>query len=142
MALIIDISLLAVLLVIVKLILGQIFEFELQGMVLDPSGHAFDRLTNRYDLIWLVLVLLLPLIYAVTTEIGRKAATFGKRLVGLNVVSAGGNRSGPFRVVARNLAKVISAAPCFLGFALVIFPGKRALHDLLTGSRVVHRSQK
>lgn len=53
--------------------------------------------------------------------------------------AAGGNRPGPFRVVARNLAKVISATPCFLGFALIIFPGKRALHDLLTGSRVVHR---
>jgi len=137
-ALVIDVALLSVLLVIVKLILGLVFELELQGMVLDPAGQAFDRLTNRYDLIWFLLVLLLPLAYAVLTEMSGRAATLGKRLVGIAVSSARGTRAGPLRVLARNLIKPISAAPCWIGFAMAILPGKRALHDLLTGSRVIH----
>jgi len=83
----------------------------------------------------------IPTIDASRRDFSVRAATFGKRLVGLTVISTAGNRAGPLRVVARNLAKVISAAPCSVGFAMAILPGKRALHDLLTGSRVVHRGR-
>jgi len=72
--------------------------------------------------------------------IGRFAQTPGKRLAGIAVVRKDGGRVLYAQALGRSLSYLASAATVFLGYAAAAFtPGKRALHDFIAGTRVVHR---
>jgi uncharacterized RDD family membrane protein YckC len=61
----------------------------------------------------------------------------GKRALGLVVADEAGHRIGVPRALARQLAKLASAAPLGLGFLLAAFGARhRALHDHLAGTHV------
>ena len=55
--------------------------------------------------IWLLGFFLLRNFYFILMEMGSRAATFGKRIVGLRVVSRGGGRLTADAVIARNLMR-------------------------------------
>jgi len=65
--------------------------------------------------------------------------TPGKMLLGLKVVAAGGGAVSPGRCLFRTLCYLASVLTWGLGFLVAAGPAKRALHDRLSGTRVVWR---
>jgi uncharacterized RDD family membrane protein YckC len=86
----------------------------------------------------LVAYALLGLLYHVGTEAGAWQASPGQRALGLAVVRADGTRASLPRLVVRYVASVLSWLPLNLGHALALAPPHRTLHDLLSGTAVVH----
>jgi uncharacterized RDD family membrane protein YckC len=81
--------------------------------------------------------LVVPVAYFVVAH-GTWGRTAGKALAGVRVVGAAGERIGYPRAIARHFALVLSALPLLLGFLMVAARAdKRALHDLIAGTRVV-----
>ena len=115
-------------------------------------------------IIWLLGFFLLRNFYFILFEMGPRAATFGKRMLGLRVVARGGDRLTADRVIARNLMREIEfyLPLSFLGYNLaegsaggltalagllwtglfVIFPffnqDRLRIGDLLAGTWVVN----
>lgn len=86
------------------------------------------------NIVWMLAYLL----YWPVMESSERQATIGKSLLGIQVTDLGGNRTSFVRALLRNLAKIISAIPLYIGFLLAAFTGrKQALHDMITGCLVV-----
>ncbi len=88
----------------------------------------------------LVWIFILWMYYALG-ESGNTGATMGKLMFGLKVVC---NRTGENiefkQATKRFFAKFVSALILCIGF-LPIFSGKRPLHDVISGTRVIKREQ-
>jgi uncharacterized RDD family membrane protein YckC len=71
---------------------------------------------------------------------GRFGATVGKMAIGARIVMWDGSPIGYQRAAWRWLAARISDLFCFAGYILIALrPDKRALHDLLAGTRVIYK---
>jgi uncharacterized RDD family membrane protein YckC len=104
-------------------------------------GDVGTALLGRWELIARAFDysfgLIVPAAYVVLMH-GTAGRTLGKMLVGVRVVGAAGEPIGYPRALARYLAWFLSALPLLLGFALAAArPDRRALHDLIAGTRVV-----
>ena len=76
-------------------------------------------------------------LYFVAFEASAWQATPGKRMLGLRVQALDGSRPRPARVLARQLGGAASWLTLNIGHALVALrPDRRALHDLIAGTRV------
>jgi len=65
-------------------------------------------------------------------------ATVGKKLLGLQVAAASGERASLGRNIGRELAKILSTIPFMLGFLMAAFTGrKQGLHDLVASTVVL-----
>lgn len=72
--------------------------------------------------------------------IGIWGTTIGKRALGLYVVRSNGARCGFWRALGRQLAQILSGITLYIGYLMVAFrEDKRALHDLIADTAVVHR---
>lgn len=68
-------------------------------------------------------------------------ATLGKRALGIKVTDRDGARIGFQRATARYLASVLSALSLFAGYlAAAVTVDRRALHDVIAGTRVLRRA--
>ncbi|MBN1417871.1 MAG: protein kinase [Planctomycetes bacterium] len=117
-----------------------------------PIEHALDRmavaagggpggLTDRelVVLFW-SSVFIVHLLYTVVT-VGHRGGTWGKRLLGIVVVSEEGTECGYFRAFLRYLGYWFSLAALGLGFLCIPFNRrKRGIHDVIAGTRVVYAS--
>lgn len=91
---------------------------------------------------WLLsLAINLPLGFAYHTLFdGSRGATPGKQFLGLRIVREDGLPLGYGRAALRFLAAQLSMLTLGAGYLLIAFhPEKRALHDLIVGSRVIRR---
>ena len=80
----------------------------------------------------------LPFLYWPVLESSRWQATIGKRVMGLEVTDAEGNRLSFLHALLRALAKIISGIPLGIGFLIAAFtPRKQALHDIIVKTLVV-----
>jgi uncharacterized RDD family membrane protein YckC len=78
--------------------------------------------------------------YCILGELSPLKGTLGKRMMGIRVQSAKGSKLTVGKVLTRNTAKLLSAAPCYLGFLLAFFSkDNRAWHDSLSGTVVCDR---
>ncbi|MCD4749922.1 MAG: RDD family protein [Thermoanaerobaculales bacterium] len=135
-----DLVLLIFVLLIFDVLLDALLEEHLSRTVLDTEGRLFETLVARYELAAWLGGSLLMLLYFSLLERSPWRGTPGKRALGCQVVRSDGRPAGLPRLLWRNLMKLLSAAPCFLGFALAaVTPGRQALHDFLSGCRVVGR---
>jgi len=74
-----------------------------------------------------------------TVFLGRYGATPGKMLCRLEVVDADGTRIGYGRGLGRGCAEILSRLICLIGYIMAAFDTqKRALHDYICSTRVVH----
>ena len=83
--------------------------------------------------------LVLMLFYFVLLE-GLAGATFGKRLVGLRIVSVDGRRPGLARALWRNLLRFVDGLPALniVGIVLILTSPERArFGDRVAGTRVL-----
>lgn len=72
--------------------------------------------------------------------LGFFGATPGKLCLGLKVVSDEGEKIGLLRAFFRYFAMQLSGCACAIGYIMAAFTeNKRALHDMICGTRVVHR---
>ena len=133
-----DFVLIILLLLVFNVLLDAALEENLSRIVLDTEGHLFATLQARYHLAAWLGGSLLVLLWFSLLERSPWRGTPGKRALGCRVVRRDGGTAGLTRLLWRNLMKMLSAAPCFLGFALAaVTPERRALHDFLSGCRVV-----
>lgn len=87
----------------------------------------------------LLLYALLSALWALGFETSPWQATPGQRALGLRVADAAGARASAGRVLLRHLAAGLSWASLNLGHALIAFPPHLALHDRMSGTRVLAR---
>lgn len=103
---------------------------------------AFNRFFDLKFIVVLTFLLWIAVfwMYYAIGESGTTGATMGKLMLGLKVVS---NRTGENisfkQATKRFFAKMLSTLIIFIGF-LPVFSGKRPLHDVISGSRIVKRT--
>src|SRR5690242_18898538 len=78
---------------------------------------------------WLILIFFLRNVYFIAFEAGRRAATPGKRAVGIRVVSRDGSGLSIDQVIARNLMREIEI---FLPLSLLVTGNQLGVADTLT----------
>ena len=72
--------------------------------------------------------------------VGRYAATPGKMIVKLKIVTGDGGRVSYLRALARQGGHVVSGMTCLIGYLLPLFDDqKRALHDHICNTRVIYK---
>ena len=73
--------------------------------------------------------------------LGKYGATPGKMACGLKVVTSDGGKISYGRAVGRFFAQILSGLTCYIGYIIAGFdtPQKRALHDHICNTRVVHK---
>ena len=101
------------------------------------SPNPDYAIITRFWLISLAIDLPLGFLYF-TAFNGSRGATPGKQVLGLRIVREDGSPLGYTRAFLRRAAQLVSALTFGAGYVMVAFhPEKRALHDLLAGTRVV-----
>lgn len=74
-----------------------------------------------------------------TFFLAKYGATLGKMACGLRVVTADGGRISAGRALGRSFGEILSGMVCYLGYFMVLFDAqKRALHDQICNTRVIH----
>ena len=85
---------------------------------------------------------LLYICYAVYFESSKLRGTFGKRILGIEIVDAGGGRISRGAAIKRNVFKILSAIIAMIGYLMALFnKQKRTLHDTLSGAYVIKRTR-
>lgn len=79
--------------------------------------------------VWIILIFFLRNVYFIAFEAGRRAATPGKRIVGIRVASRNGAGLSVDQVIARNLMREIEV---FLPLSIIAARGGTGVADTLT----------
>ena len=98
---------------------------------------------SLFDLLWppLLAFAVLGALYHVVFEASLRQATPGQQAFRLRVVDVAGQRVGALRALSRHVAGALSWLTLNLGHALaLVSPHKRALHDMVAGTRMVQVS--
>jgi len=104
-------------------------------MMIGAAGVSEDLVAPAY---WLWV--LISFLYWPVLESTALRGTVGKMLLGLVVADIDGGKLPFLRSLLRNLAKIISAIPFYIGFLLAAFTDrKQALHDLITKAVVLRQ---
>lgn len=106
------------------------------SMIGDTAAYtAFLRQASH----WFANFLLLAGIYTVAFN-GALAGTPGKFAVGIRIVGLAGQPVGFFRALLRFPASVFSLALFGFGYLMIAFRAdRRALHDIMAGTRVIYK---
>lgn len=117
---------------------GELFVTSVRTSVtwrIDPeTGEPMDSIGA--NLITFVVLML----YWIAADASRYRGSLGKRALGIAVVDGDGQRLHLVQAAGRNLLKVLSAVPVFIGFVMAGWTKrKQALHDLITGSYLIAR---
>lgn len=79
-------------------------------------------------------------IFYTTWFVGKYAATPGKMVCGLKIVTAENQRVSYLRAFARYFAEMLSSIILFIGYIMAAFSSeKKALHDRICSTRVIKR---
>jgi uncharacterized RDD family membrane protein YckC len=71
---------------------------------------------------------------------GHFGATLGKMVIGAKIVNLDGSKIGYGKAFLRMLATIVSSLTLCIGYLMVAFrEDKRALHDLIVGTRVIYK---
>jgi uncharacterized RDD family membrane protein YckC len=85
-----------------------------------------------------IIVPLVKIIYHIVMECSAKQATFGKQLIGIKVCDMEGNRISFSQSLWRNVAKLFSTIPLFIGYLLSFFTRQQqCIHDMIAGTLVM-----
>ena len=84
--------------------------------------------------------LVIWILYCIIGELSPMQGTFGKKVMGISVRSVNNKPLTIGQAFGRNFAKILSYAPCLLGFIWAFFTyGNRAWHDSLSKTAVTER---
>ena len=80
--------------------------------------------------------------YAVIFESSRFRGTLGKRILGIEIVDASGDRLTRVTAIKRNVFKILSAIIAMVGYLMAFFnKQRRTLHYTLSGAYVIKRAR-
>lgn len=86
------------------------------------------------------LSLIIWIVYSLIADASSLQGTLGKKIMKIKVVSEDGARITIRRSMARNLFKLISAIPIYLGFIWILFNKKRrGWHDMVAKTYIIER---
>jgi uncharacterized RDD family membrane protein YckC len=111
----------AVFIIIAAIVITVVALFGLKGLGTDELQPLF--------VVWIILIFLLRNVYFIAFEAGRRAATLGKRIVGIRVASRSGAGLSVDQVIARNLMREIEV---FLPLSIIAGRGGMGAADSLT----------
>ncbi len=121
---------------------GAIFGAVVAGMILG-ANQPKEAQENAISAGMVLGMYFWALVFGVFNSIllqGLTGSTLGKRIVGIQVVSADGRKFGIYRAVLRNLSTVVSALPFGLGFIAILWNKKnQCWHDAIVGTIVIKR---
>jgi uncharacterized RDD family membrane protein YckC len=125
-----------ILLQILRVLFGLVFGLSM-AEILSGRSNATSAPMPIYFVMTLVMSIL-NIAYEVYF-IGRWGATLGKMACKIKVVRSDGERVTYLRSLARYFAKILSAVIFCIGYIMAAFDSeKRALHDRICDTRVVH----
>lgn len=114
-----------------------------EQFLVDPLASVNSELFNqlaRFELIAWAGFWVIELVYRAGLESSSWQATVGKRVFGLMVVDAGGNRLSLGRAALRHVGKLVSQIPFNFGFVVIALHSKKqGLHDILVRTFVIRR---
>jgi len=85
-----------------------------------------------------ITIPLAKLVYHIIMECSAKQATYGKQILKIRVCDMQGRRIGFGRSLFRNLAKLFSMLPFFIGYLFAFFnKQQQCMHDMLAGTLVM-----
>lgn len=113
----------------------------LVGLAAAVSSPDLKLMNPEAFYIALVNVCLAPVIvdtlYRVLMERSRLQGTLGKRLLGIQVTDAAGNKLSISRAIWRYAARVLSLAPFWIGISFAFFnKSRQVIHDRMSGTKV------
>jgi uncharacterized RDD family membrane protein YckC len=106
------------------------------ALYVGAGPNAFADPNNPLWLVPMIFAILAYLLHTTVSELVSRR-TLGKIIVGLQVVSADGNRATAGAILIRNLLRVIDIFPVPLGFLILFSPLHQRLGDLLSGTIVI-----
>jgi uncharacterized RDD family membrane protein YckC len=127
---------------------GMLVVFLILGIILGVGVAAVGEgnLENNPAIILLVvlfylLMIVLPWLYAAFMESSSWQATVGKRALGLIVTDIKGQPISFWRATGRHFGKIVSKMTFFIGYAMAGFTEKKqALHDMIADCLVLRQS--
>lgn len=111
----------AVIIIVAAVVISLVIIFGLSGLGFDSAQPLF--------IVWIIFIFFLRNIYFIAFEAGRRAATPGKRMVGIRVASRSGAGLTIDQVIARNLMREIEV---FLPLSIIAARGSAGVADTLS----------
>ncbi|PJJ80135.1 RDD family protein [Mucilaginibacter auburnensis] len=85
-----------------------------------------------------IIIPIVNLVYHVIMESSARQGTHGKQLLQIRVCDMEGNRISFGNAAGRNLAKIFSLLPLFMGYLYIFFNKKQqGFHDVIAGTLVI-----
>ncbi len=85
-----------------------------------------------------IIIPIVNLLYHVIMESSAKQGTHGKQILQIRVCDMEGNRISLGNAAGRNLAKIFSLLPLFVGYLYIFFNKKQqGFHDVIAGTLVI-----
>ncbi|EEF60997.1 RDD family protein [Pedosphaera parvula] len=132
-AYIIDIIILSVVNVILNLVLG------VGTAATTGAGHSANAASIVLTFVVLAAELAIGIGYEVFM-IGKYGSTLGKMACRLQVVNPDGSKVSYAKAFGRYFGKILSGLTCSIGYIIAAFDDeKRALHDRICSTRVIHK---
>ncbi len=128
-----------IILVVVNILVAVWARFLLYALARSGSSGDVVEAEVAGALVGMLLQFVISIAYTVFF-LGRFGATPGKMACGLVVVRSDGTRLTYGRALGRHFADILSAMTLCIGYLVAAFDGeKRALHDHICDTRVVHK---
>ena len=125
------------------LVFGPMVALETVALGTNPTNLSATQagLLGATIFSWQLVSIVLTWLYFAFFESGKKQSTWGKRLLGIKVIGANGQRISFARATGRFFAKTLSYVILYIGFIMAGFTNrKRALHDLVAETYVVKKT--
>jgi uncharacterized RDD family membrane protein YckC len=135
LAYIIDLIIVNLVAVGVGLVVGHLIR-----VVATANGiHNSEQISAIASAIGAVVGLAIVLVYYIVFNSGRWQGTPGKRVLGIHLVTVGGEKVGGWLAFGRYLAYIVSSLPLFIGFMVIGWNSeKKGFHDMICDTRVIY----
>jgi uncharacterized RDD family membrane protein YckC len=110
------------------------------GVAATASGiHDNDKIATIAGGVGALIGIISVIIYYVVFCSGRWQATPGKRMLGIHIITVGGEKVGGWLALGRYLAYLVSSLPFGIGFFMIGWNNeKQGLHDMICKTRVIY----
>lgn len=103
------------------------------------SLHDSEKVATIAGGVGAIIGLICVFVYYVVFCSGRWQATPGKRMLGIHLITVGGEKVGGWLALGRYLAYIISSLPLGIGFFMIGWnEEKKGLHDMICKTRVIY----
>jgi uncharacterized RDD family membrane protein YckC len=101
--------------------------------------HDSEKVASIAGGVGAIIGLICVFAYYVVFCSGRWQATPGKRMLGIHLITVGGEKVGGWLALGRYLAYIISSLPFGIGFFMIGWnEEKKGLHDMICKTRVIY----